>query len=418
MKRQITAATLLLASAHAPAAQQGWLTLGERAYQDLRLAGQRFNLLANRPIQAGDTGATENLYLLQLPLRDLDRVSVALHRRQRHCGGFMFHANEADARAALGVAVPATGTRPTYQVVNHALVSPLLAAMDEQQLAATISQLEGFVNRYYTSTHGTKASDWLLAHWRAIGAQHPGISVAQFQHAGYPQRSVIATLAGSDLADQVLVLGGHLDSISLGISRADASAPGADDDASGIAGLTEVLHVLAASNYRPRRTIKLIGYAAEEVGLRGSQDIARDFRNNGVDVAGVLQLDMTNYKGSAKDIYLIDDYTDSAQNVFLEKLVAAYLPGISVGRDRCGYACSDHASWHAQGYAVSMPFEAAMGQDNPHIHTKRDTYANSGKQAAHALKFARLAAAWAVELGTGSPQHGAMPGEHKSSLNH
>ncbi|WP_370660982.1 M20/M25/M40 family metallo-hydrolase [Massilia cavernae] len=44
-------------------------------------------------------------------------------------------------------------------------------------------------------------------------------------------------------------------------------APGADDDASGIAGLTEVLRVLAAGDYKPRRTIKLIAYAAEEVGF-------------------------------------------------------------------------------------------------------------------------------------------------------
>jgi leucyl aminopeptidase len=47
-----------------------------------------------------------------------------------------------------------------------------------------------------------------------------------------------------------------------------------------------------------------------------------------------------------------------------------------------------------------MPFEAAMGEDDPYIHTANDTYANSGNQADHALKFARMALAYAVELGS------------------
>ena len=82
------------------------------------------------------------------------------------------------------------------------------------------------------------------------------------------------------------------------------------------------------------------------------------------------------------------------------RLVQAYLPSLTIGYDKCGYACSDHAAWHAQGYATSMPFESEIGKDNPHIHTVNDTFANSGNQAVHALKFARLAAAYALELGS------------------
>lgn len=46
-----------------------------------------------------------------------------------------------------------------------------------------------------------------------------------------------------------------------------------------------------------------------------------------------------------------------------------------------------------------MPFEAKLGDDNPYIHSSQDTYANVGNQSAHALKFSRLALAFAVELG-------------------
>ncbi|HEY0063714.1 MAG TPA: M20/M25/M40 family metallo-hydrolase [Telluria sp.] len=404
MDRHNLAAVVLMASSAAAAAQSGWVTVGEAAYLQLKQQGHRLTIRGNRQVQQSERDAAENLYLLEVPARDIDKIASTLHRRLRHCGGFMLHASEADARKALDaerIRVAPQATRPRYVLANQARVTPLLAQMDEQKLAHTITQLSSFANRYYSSKTGADASDWLNTHWGALSAAHSGIVVTQFSHAGYAQRSVIATIAGSDLAAQVLVLGAHLDSINIR-KRSDA-APGADDDASGVAGLTEVLRVLAAGDYRPRRTIKLIAYAAEEVGLRGSQDLARDFRKNAVDVAGVLQLDMINYRGSARDIYLISDYTDKDQNAFLEKLVAAYLPTLTVGRDKCGYACSDHAAWNALGYTASMPFEAQIGEDNPHIHTKLDTYANSGNQAAHGLKFAQLAAAWLVELGTDSP---------------
>jgi len=406
MDRHSIAAAFLMASSAAAAAQSGWVTVGESAYTQLKQHGHRVTIRANRPAQPKDQGATENVYLLEVRTRDLDKIASTLHRKLRHCGGFMFHANEAEARRAIDddpAAAKPLATRPSYVLSSQAVVVPMLAQMDEHRIAQTITQLTAFVNRYYSSEHGAQASNRLRETWAGLSEQHRGISVAQFVHSGYGQRSVIATIAGSDKAAQVIVLGAHLDSITLGGSRANASAPGADDDASGIASLTELLRVIAATNYQPRRTIKLIGYAAEEVGLRGSQEIARDFRTNKVDVAGVLQLDMTNYKGSSKDIYLISDYTDSAQNRFLENLVAAYLPTLTVGSDKCGYACSDHAAWNALGYASSMPFEALLGQDNPHIHTKHDSYVNSGNQAAHALKFARLAAAYAVELGSETP---------------
>jgi len=144
----------------------------------------------------------------------------------------------------------------------------------------------------------------------------------------------------------------------------------------------------------------MMAYAAEEVGLRGSQEIADSFAAAGSNVVGMMQLDMTNYKGAVNDIYIFTDYTDSLQNTFVKNIISTYLPGVKVGSDKCGYACSDHASWFNKGYATTMPFESSMTADNPNIHTANDTYANSGNQALHALKFARMAAAFAVELGS------------------
>ena len=97
--------------------------------------------------------------------------------------------------------------------------------------------------------------------------------------------------------------------------------------------------------YKPLRTVKFMAYAAEESGLLGSDEIAQAYKNQSVNVVGVLQLDMTNYKGSSGDIYIFTDFTNPAQNTFVGNLVTTYLPGLVKGNSSCGYACSDHASW-------------------------------------------------------------------------
>ena len=251
-------------------------------------------------------------------------------------------------------------------------------------------------NRYYQSASGAAASTWLRDKWRSFSTR-TDISFELFDQ-GYAQKSVILTIPGTTRANEVVVLGGHLDSIAIG--GRNSNAPGADDDASGIATLTEIVRVLLQSNYRPERTIKVIAYAAEEVGLRGSLAIVKEFKKRKINVVGALQLDMTNYQGSDKDIWLMRDFTDAAQNTFLVRLIETYV-GATWAFDACGYACSDHASWTRAGVPASMPFEARMNDRNTAIHTKHDTLEMSDENAIHALKFARLGAAYAIELGKG-----------------
>jgi leucyl aminopeptidase len=375
--------------------RKAWITIGDAAFQQVKMIAPDAVSIDSR--QMGVAGASEKVHAIVVDEARLAAVSAAIHQRMGQCGGFMHHASEAEARTALDRRRFAMPVR-AYGIRQRELVEPMLAKMQEKNIESTIVTLSTFTNRYYTSPTGIEASNWLLSTWRALAAGREDISVAQLAHKGYPQASVTLTIAGTDLADERVVVGAHLDSIiGFGMSET-ARAPGADDDASGVASMTEALRALIESGYRPRRTIYVVAYAAEEVGLRGSQEIARQFRGANQKVAGVLQLDMTNYKGAANDIYLLTDYTNSQQNEFLAQLVGAYLPGLKVGYDKCGYGCSDHASWDAQGYPASMPFESSTARDNPYIHSARDTLANSGGQTAHALKFARLAAAYMVEL--------------------
>jgi leucyl aminopeptidase len=192
-------------------------------------------------------------------------------------------------------------------------------------------------------------------------------------------------------------------------------APGADDDASGVAGLTEVIRVLMAGNYFPQRNLRFIAYANEETGLRGSGDIAAAQSGRRDKVVGVLQLDMTAFQGDVgKDIWIYTDYTNAAQNQFLASLVGAYLPTLNVNYSACGYGCSDHASWHNRGFIASFPHEASNANYNRAIHTPNDTLATFGTSAAHAAKFTRLALAYAVELASDATP-AARPAEAASA---
>jgi leucyl aminopeptidase len=387
-----------------------WITVGDAAYTQLQKVAPRAIAKESRVTDTNAAGGqfagTEKVHLVEVDEQQMLNLSEAIHHELKRCGGFMYHASESAGKKALSQPLTtslAALSRPAYVIDNQTLVTPMLPLLQDSNIAQTINDLSAFTNRYYTTTSGVNASNWIKTKWTGMAAGRSDISVTQFTHPSYPQKSVILTINGTDNASEVVVLGAHLDSTSGSNPGESTRAPGADDDASGVASMTEALRAMVASNYKPRRTIKMIAYAAEEVGLRGSQEIAQNFKANNVNVVGVMQLDMTNYKGSPSDIYIYTDYTDSLQNNFIVKLINTYLPTLTVGYDKCGYGCSDHASWTAQGYYASMPFETSFSQDNPYIHTANDTYANSGNQALHALKFARMATAYAVELGSDGP---------------
>ena len=385
------------APAPAPAPAQRYVSIGADALATARA------VVARHGAQLGVLAAAGDVAVIAVDDADLSALSEQMHARHDRCGGFMVHDSLDDAMSALSPtsppaapAAPAVkdGPRLDYKLDRAPLVQDLLPALDAERIRSTIAELSAMQNRYYQSDSGAAASLWLRDRWQSFTSR-PDVTIELFDH-GYPQKSVILTIPGTTRASEVIVIGGHLDSIALG-GRA-STAPGAADDASGIATLTEVARVLLERDVRPARTLQLIAYAAEEVGLRGSLSIVREYRRRGVDVVGALQLDMTNYQGSDRDIWLIQDFTSAAQNEFLARLIDSYV-GASYGYDVCGYACSDHASWHRAGIPASMPFESRSRDRNKLIHTAKDTLETSGNNAAHALKFARLAAAYAIELG-------------------
>lgn len=347
--------------------------------------------------------------IVTIDARELEALTEAMHAEHHRCGGYIVEDSPAAARAHLAqthavMSGVDPGTRVDYTLDRAAAVAEVLPAIDAAQIKGTIGELQAMKNRYYESPSGVAMSTWLAERWRAIAAGRGDIAIRLV--GDKVQKTVVLEIPGTTKRDEVVVIGGHLDSITWP-KRGDTRAPGADDDASGIATETEVLRALLARDFHPARTVQFVGYAAEEVGLRGSQALVADYQRRGVKVVGALQLDMTNYRGSDKDIWLMKDFTSAAQNAFLASLIETYVHA-SYGYDACGYACSDHASWFRAGVPASMPFESRTRQYNPRIHTADDTLEISDNNATHAHTFARLAAAYALELAKGEL------GTHKS----
>jgi len=205
-------------------------------------------------------------------------------------------------------------------------------------------------------------------------------------------------MVGATYPDEVVIIGGHIDSTAGG--GGNNRAPGADDDASGSATCLEIFRVLVESGYYPDRTIEFHGYAAEEVGLRGSQDIAQDYASRGVDVLCQFQMDMDGYTDGSNvpTMGVVTDFTDPGYTAWIRQIIAEYIGAGSWTNTACGYACSDHASWYRANYNSVFVFESTFSQSNPYIHTAQDTVQRLNGE--HMENFATVGVAYCVELAT------------------
>ena len=390
-----------------------WVTVDQNELQTIVAKEQSAGRFLNLPVRTVKDG----IAIVKTTNGELEKLSTLMHESYHKCSGFMTHDTEADALKAIddASAVDPNARLVDYTIDNPATVNPMISESQEMSIRQTIIDLSAFPNRRYNQTSGVNSANWIKDKWTQMAAGRSDISVEFFTHptATSLQPSIILTVQGTTVPNEVVVVGAHQDSINQ--SSSTGSAPGADDDASGIANLTEVLRVIVAKNYRPQRTLKIMAYAAEEIGLRGSAAIALDYQQRAVNVVGVMQLDMTNYKGSTPDITMITDRTNAAQNQFIKNLVSTYQPALTTTDGNCGYGCSDHASWTTRGYAASMPYEAiyrgasspTVEEDNPYIHTANDTLDKSGNNANHALKFTKLALSYIGELAKGSLSNAA-----------
>ncbi len=151
--------------------------------------------------------------------------------------------------------LPAQSLEPEYDIVN------MQSMISVDSLYAHVQHLQDYQTRYSLADNHQEIATWVFDQFESYGFTNTWMQEYPLQ--GTTQYNVIATIQGYMYPDIYIIVGAHYDSQSTNSSNY-VLAPGADDNASGTAGMLEMARVMKTSGYQPRCSIRFIGFSAEE----------------------------------------------------------------------------------------------------------------------------------------------------------
>ncbi|HEV2471652.1 MAG TPA: M28 family peptidase, partial [Chthonomonadales bacterium] len=183
----------------------------------------------------------------------------------------------------------------------------------------------------------------------------------------------IGLLPGSDpvLRKQVVVIGAHLDHLGMGgpgaldSSTRPAIHPGADDNASGAAGVMEIARYFSRAA-RPRRSLLFIGFSGEELGLLGSEWYVKHPVVRNAETVAMLNMDMV---GRLREDKLIVIGSGTAKEWKSLIALTNKTAGFHIAQSESGFGASDQQSFYAQHIPVLFFFTGT----HKDYHTATDT---------------------------------------------
>jgi len=215
-----------------------------------------------------------------------------------------------------------------------------------------------FVNNRYT--HGNdhlKGADYVEERFEDFGYV---VQRQEFSVSGSPTQNLLAVKLGTTSADEIVVVGGHYDSISEAVSPGNpdlGAAPGAEDNASGTVGVLMLAELFA--ELETERTIHFIAFGGEEQGLHGSQHYVSEAVSNGDDVVAALTMDMiSNWSSNYSVIIEGETEWESLMSIF-ENAVQTYT-NIGYRKDYFSFG-SDHVPFQQ----ANIPAFLAIDWDYP-----------------------------------------------------
>jgi Zn-dependent M28 family amino/carboxypeptidase len=266
-------------------------------------------------------------------------------------------------------------------VEQNAFVSGLVAQVSAENLMDTVNALAAIHSRHVNNPGTQQAADLIEERFRALGGR---LNVAQdsfeltFDGVRTTQHNVIARLPGSNPFGGIILIGAHYDSRTVNIADAVSRAPGANDNATGVAALIEIARLLA--NETPQSTIDFVAFAAEEVEVKGSAYYLQSVQSRGEFVRGVIIVDIVGNAGGASasgSIRIFSASPDTSVSRQLAKWVSlvgqTYTPGFRVdvqnSFDRPG-RFSDHLRFTEAGIPSVRLIESV--EDLSRQHTAND----------------------------------------------
>jgi hypothetical protein len=185
-------------------------------------------------------------------------------------------------------------------------VNDVVAQLDAARMKQTVDKLVSFGTRHTLSdtTSETRgigvARRWIFDELSRVAAASSGRMTVAYQssmqqgprtkNVPVEMINVVATIRGTTDPDRIYIATGHYDSINSDVMNATLDAPGADDDASGVAVIIELARTL--SQHPLEATVMLVAVQGEEQGLLGSRGLAEEAVAKKWNVEGMITNDI------------------------------------------------------------------------------------------------------------------------------
>jgi Zn-dependent M28 family amino/carboxypeptidase len=196
-----------------------------------------------------------------------------------------------------------------------------------------------------------------------------------FTLAGETANNIIVKLPGTVDPNVVYIFSAHYDSTS---NAAATSAPGADDNASGVSAVLEAVRLLSDHSFK--YSIWFVFTAAEEQGSMGSKHLAATLKTQGVDVRGVIAPDMIGYwpKGDSDEMDILGDPASAMLVEHMADVASQVGIGFKKHIDHGFCYGDDHTSFQEAGFPSISPMDCVEAhnlpteEDTPHYHKTTD----------------------------------------------
>ncbi|MDL2254660.1 M20/M25/M40 family metallo-hydrolase [Bacteroidales bacterium OttesenSCG-928-J16] len=277
-------------------------------------------------------------------------------------------------------------------------IQALLDKISIDSIMLYVQHMEDYGTRRYDAPQAVEAANWIKDKYESWGleANIEDFTEYSWWYGNINSSNVIAIQLGTEKPDEFIVCGGHFDSVNWNDGIA---APGADDNATGTAGVMEIARIF--SQYEFERSIIYCAFGAEEIGLCGSAAYAEKCRQENKNILGYFNIDMSGYLKPGLETLisiihpssaapLADFYVDVLETYF-EGTQYERLAGLSGGD-------SDHTSFNQNGYLGIYPFENENAYC-PYIHSSQDYIGKAVNSEEQVLLYTQITAASIGELG-------------------
>ena len=283
----------------------------------------------------------------------------------------------------------------TYPMIENE--NPEIRAMMDSvsidSIKANIEHLCSYHNRRCDSRYIWEVQDWLTSRYAQFGVDTVMLHDFKIHKEGFPEETadnILAVQWGTKTPEEFVICGAHYDSWNDDGTDPDTiRSPGADDNASGVAGILETARIL--SHYTFDRTIIYGNWNAEEIGLKGSAAYAADCAEQLMDIVGYFNLDMTGYLEEGTDIHVHLMFTtrDSLIGNYVFNFSHVYFPEMPIRQNWLAWGDSDYSSFNRNGYQAVHPFEDVHAS-SPFIHSRQDVLGLSVNNLEQSKRFTEL----------------------------